>query len=182
MRKIGFTDAPDILGFIACLALIILGFYLLLRKQPFNRYRSNRIKSKNILKKINAFPFEEQRMAYLRKIDPFVFEELLLDAFESKGFKVIRNKRYTGDQGIDGVVWKAGQKYLIQAKRYKGHIKLKHITEFSDLVETHDCQGLFCHTGKTGLGSKTASKVNGKIIIISGSTLLDLISQKSLSH
>ncbi|WP_192840691.1 restriction endonuclease, partial [Enterobacter hormaechei] len=43
-------------------------------------------------------------MNYLRKIDPFVFEELLLEGFEAHGFRTIRNKRYTGDGGIDGQV------------------------------------------------------------------------------
>ncbi|MEX6059375.1 restriction endonuclease [Enterobacter hormaechei] len=42
------------------------------------------------------------KINYLRKIDPFVFEELLLEGFEAHGFRTIRNKRYTGDGGIDG--------------------------------------------------------------------------------
>ncbi|WP_407233716.1 restriction endonuclease [Escherichia coli] len=31
-----------------------------------------------------------------------MFEELLLEGFEAHGFRTIRNKRYTGDGGIDG--------------------------------------------------------------------------------
>jgi len=48
-----------------------------------------------LIKKLNY------SIAYLRKIDPYVFEELLLEALLSKGFKITRNKRYSGDGGID---------------------------------------------------------------------------------
>src|SRR3546814_11160707 len=42
--------------------------------------------------------------ARLRAMDPLAFEELLLEAFERRGHRVIRNRRYTGDGGIDGEV------------------------------------------------------------------------------
>ncbi|MGM8474744.1 restriction endonuclease, partial [Enterobacter hormaechei subsp. steigerwaltii] len=73
-----------------------------------------------------------QKINYLRKIDPFVFEELLLEGFEAHGFRTIRNKRYTGDGGIDGQVIIGKYRYLIQAKRYRGHIALQHVQEFDD--------------------------------------------------
>lgn len=62
-----------------------------------------------MIDKINTFPHFGQKIAYLRKIDPFVFEELLLEGFERRGFEVIRNRRYTGDGGIDGRVKIDGQ-------------------------------------------------------------------------
>nr|WP_306670548.1 restriction endonuclease [Acidithiobacillus ferrooxidans] len=43
-----------------------------------------------------------RRIAYLRKIDPLVFEELVLDAFQKEGWLVQRSTRYSGDGGIDG--------------------------------------------------------------------------------
>ena len=57
-------------------------------------------------------------MKYLRKINPYVFEELLLLAFERRGMRVIRNSRYSGDGGLDGQVLIDGERWLIQAKRY----------------------------------------------------------------
>ncbi len=39
-------------------------------------------------------------------------------------------------------------RYLIQAKRYRGHIALQHVQEFEKLLKRHNCRGLFCHTGK----------------------------------
>ena len=53
-------------------------------------------------RKIQTLPAFGYKIAYLRKIDPFTFEELLLEGFESHGFRTIRNKRHTGDGGIDG--------------------------------------------------------------------------------
>ncbi len=58
------------------------------------------------------------------------------------------NKRYTGDGGIDGEVIIGKYRYLIQAKRYRGHIALQHVQEFEKLLKRHNCRGLFCHTGK----------------------------------
>ncbi|BBU78781.1 hypothetical protein EIMP300_01810 [Escherichia coli] len=76
-----------------------------------------------------------------------MFEELLLEGFEAHGFRTIRNKRYTGDGGIDGQVIIGKYRYLIQAKRYRGHIALQHVQEFEKLLKRHNCRGLFCHTG-----------------------------------
>ncbi|PIJ42321.1 restriction endonuclease, partial [Serratia sp. OPWLW2] len=71
-----------------------------------------------------------QRLAYLRKINPYVFEELLLLAFERQGYAVIRNTSYSGDGGLDGQVIIEGKTYLIQAKRYGRTITPSHITSF----------------------------------------------------
>lgn len=162
---------------IVCFLLIFLVLWYVSRKRVFDRHRHNRKKSKKILQKIRSFPFAGQRISYLRTIDPFVFEELLLDAFEAKGFTVKRNKRYTGDQGIDGVLWKEGRKYLIQAKRYKGHINLSHVKDFIALVDEYKCHGIFCHTGRTGKQSRQTVKELTNITILSGESLIDLISQ-----
>lgn len=159
------------------LVFIFLVLYYTCRKRRFNRHRHNRMKSKKILHKIRSFPFAGQRISYLRTIDPFVFEELLLDAFEAKGYKVVRNKRYTGDQGIDGVVWKGDRKYLIQAKRYRGHINLKHVRDFIRLVSEQKCHGFFCHTGRTGKQSRSIINEHKNITIISGESLIELMSE-----
>ncbi|WP_407200924.1 restriction endonuclease [Enterobacter cloacae] len=93
-------------------------------------------------------PEFRQRIAYLRKINAFVFEEMLMEAIERAGHKVYRNKRYTGDGGIDGKALINGHYYLIQAKRYTGHVTTDHVSSFkaSSLRETS--AGNFCHTGK----------------------------------
>ena len=111
--------------------------------------------------------------SYLRKIDPFVFEELILHTFKMKGFKIKRNKKYTGDGGIDGKVVINNQLYLIQAKRYSNFINPRHIENFASLCKSYNTKGFFIHTGKTGPESKNITKQFKNIEIISGSKLFD---------
>lgn len=108
-----------------------------------------------------------------------IFSALLLEGFEAHGFRTIRNKRYTGDGGIDGQVIIGKYRYLIQAKRYRGHIALQHVQEFEKLLKRHNCRGLFCHTGKTGAGSKSVSIASERMEIISGQRLIDLLTPGS---
>ncbi|HGV4140861.1 TPA: restriction endonuclease, partial [Escherichia coli] len=135
--------------------------------------------ARRVLERIKTLPGFPQKINYLRKIDPFVFEELLLEGFEAHGFRTIRNKRYTGDGGIDGQVIIGKYRYLIQAKRYRGHIALQHVQEFEKLLKRHNCRGLFCHTGKTGAGSKSVSIASERMEIISGQRLIDLLTPGS---
>ncbi len=157
------------------LFLIIISAIKLLKKWLLNKHRQNIKKAKKILIKLSSIKNKGSILVYLRKIDPFVFEELLLCAYEQKGFKVIRNKRYTGDGGIDGKVVINGSIYLIQAKRYANHINPKHVESFAEICRKQHCKGLFIHTGKTGAKSYQSTK--GLIDIISGSRLLDLIAK-----
>jgi restriction system protein len=114
-------------------------------------------------------------MNYLRKIDPFVFEELLLTHFENKGFKIIRNKKYTGDGGFDGTIFnKNNEKILIQAKRYTNYIHKKDLLNFEQLVIENHCKGFFIHTGKTSKNNLLFAD-NENISIYSGNKLLDLL-------
>lgn len=159
--------------------LIIIGLFLLVIiysiPKKKNRHQRNIHNSKKIILKINSFPFEGQKLNYLKKIDPFVFEELLLSAFQNRGYKIKRNTKYTGDGGIDGVVYdKQNNMYLIQAKRYSNYINKEHIKEFGKLLKSKNCKGFFIHTGKTGKGSLIEGS-NYNMEIISGSKLLSLI-------
>lgn len=116
-----------------------------------------------------------KQFSYIRKVDPFVFEEMILTALKDSGFKIKRNKRYTGDGGIDGKVIIDGVMTLIQAKRYKGHIAAQHVTEFEDICRRKGCKGLFVHTGRTG---KQAKANSNDVAIISGQRMLNLLSGK----
>ncbi len=147
----------------------------------FRRYRVRHGRHKRMQRtagrvrsKILTLPGFPQKLAYLRKINPFVFEELLLDGFELGGHKIARNKRYTGDGGIDGKVWIGNTLYLIQAKRYTGHVAIAHIKEFNELLERHQCKGFFCHTGKTRDSGKEFASTS-RLSIVSGQKLIQLI-------
>jgi restriction system protein len=56
---------------------------------------------------------------------------------------------------LDGRVTIAGKLYLIQAKRYRGHIKAKDIRDFDQVIQGEKVHGgFFIHTGRTGELSK----------------------------
>lgn len=80
-------------------------------------------------------------MQYLRKINPYVFEELLLLALERQGLTVVRNASYSGDSGTDGQVIIDDECWFIQAKRYSRAITPAHIRDFDQLLEQHTCCG-----------------------------------------
>lgn len=142
-------------------------------RKPGQRRRAR--KARRCLKVLASIDAPERKIAYMRKLDPFVFEELILEAFERHGHRVQRNQRYTGDGGIDGRVWLNGELHLIQAKRYAGHVSAAHIRDFGAVVQSYGCKGLFVHTGRTGAASRKAVTGN-HIRIISGQTLLHLVS------
>lgn len=115
-----------------------------------------------------------QLMLYLRTVNPYIFEELLLYAFERKGYKVIRNYRYSGDGGIDGQIIINGKRIPIQAKRYKSYIRREHVVSFARIVERRKLPfGLFIHTGRTG--GATGDPSSSLVRIVSGERLVDLL-------
>ncbi|MDH5665675.1 MAG: restriction endonuclease [Nitrosopumilus sp.] len=163
----------------AVIGICALLFFLLSQKN--SHWRKIR-KANAVIKKLRSFNgenIEGRVIGYLRKIDPFVFEELILNAFKERGVKILRNRRYTGDGGIDSRIIINDQPVFIQAKRYQSHINQKHVTEFGNLIARKKVQGLFVHTGKTGKGSREESKRHN-ITMISGSLLTNLVLGKPL--
>ncbi len=108
----------------------------------------------------------------MRKMSPYAFEELVLLAFESQGYKVRRNQAYSHDGGIDGQVKVRSKWYLIQSKRYSNYINANHVKAFDDLCKKRKTKGYFIHTGKTGSLSKSYTN---RSVIISGDRLLKLL-------
>jgi restriction system protein len=112
----------------------------------------------------------------LRRIDPFVFEELLLHCFKDAGYQVVRNQRYTGDNGIDGRIYRDGKLYLVQAKRYAGLIDAGHLREFENTIVRYSAAGgFFVHTGRTGDTAKAVSRQQGHVTLLSGLGLVDFV-------
>jgi len=147
-------------------------------KHQRNINSSKRILSK--LRKFNGRNINARVFTYIRKMDPFVFEELLLTCFEERGCRIRRGRRYTGDGGIDGTVWINGHQVILQAKRYTKHINSKDVAKFKALALATNSKALFVHSGITG---PTARKYidNSSIQIISGSTLINLLTCKPVN-
>ena len=131
-----------------------------------------------VYKRINNMIQETSPSAvfnYLRKVNPYVFEELVLLAYEKKGYQVKRNERYSGDGGVDGHVVINRIAIPVQSKRYAAHIKKQHVAAFEKLlVERNKPYGFFVHTGRTGKGSKGYEYPH--VRFVSGNKLIALIS------
>ncbi len=163
---------------ILSIAFLLCLLYPLWRSRAIRKKRHHRKQeqARRIINRLADIPAFPQKIAYLRKVDPFTFEEIVLEGFERKGFRVIRNKRYTGDGGIDGKVIIDSGTCFLQAKRYTGYISPSHVNAFSKLCEAHNTRGFFCHTGKTSKPLMKKIKTSDRIIIVSGKLLINLIS------
>lgn len=139
------------------------------------RHRRYRRRAAASLKQLPKLRDDAARIVWLRKVSPYVFEEMLLTALSRQGFRIQRNIKYSGDDGMDGQVWIAGQRWLIQAKRYNRTISAQHVAAFGELTARKQCRGFFIHTGRTGEVSRVALSRYPDIQLISGQRLLQLL-------
>jgi restriction system protein len=142
------------------------------RQRRHYRYQQT---AERVLARLKTLDGDGQRLVYLRKINPYVLEELLLTAFEQQGHNVTRSPSYSGDGGIDGQVLIDDRTWLIQAKRYSRSISPQHVSAFIRLLESRNQPGFFIHTGRTGPASRALSRDCSLIRIISGQQLLNLL-------
>lgn len=139
-------------------------------------------KGKTVLKKIKQISKEKDGnsnariISYLRKIDPYVFEEMMLSVIEDSNIRVYRNLQYSGDGGIDGIFKLDKGKVLVQCKRYSNYINHSDVSKLAMKVKSDKYYlGLFVHTGKTGQQSKKTTSEHGNVIFLSGSSLVDVL-------
>ena len=145
------------------------------------RHAAMQASAARTLDRLAGFANDGQVIAYLRRIDPFAFEEALLTAFERRGVYVRRNQRYTGDGGFDGEIQVDGGLVMIQAKRYSAAIDPAHVNDFGAACTERGVRGLFVHTGRTGPKSRGAAYASNEIEIISGGRLAALVSGKPVT-
>ena len=130
--------------------------------------------AKRLRKKIISANMSPTAMiSYLRKIDPYTFEELVLLSFKKAGYRIYRNRRYSRDGGIDGRIRKKGKTWLIQCKRYSKAISPAHVADLRRICISRRVSGVFVHTGRTGGTSRTAAY--GDVTFVSGTNLWRLI-------
>lgn len=139
--------------------------------------------AKKIVKKLKVINREPNSAAkiisYLRKINPYVFEELILNVIEDSNIRIIRNTRYSGDGGVDGIFKVKKGKVLIQCKRYSNYISHEDVLRLAKSVKDDKYYlGIFVHTGKTGQGAKEAMLIDKNILFVSGTVLVDLVTGK----
>ncbi|ESA37160.1 restriction endonuclease [Leptolyngbya sp. Heron Island J] len=112
----------------------------------------------------------------LRVICPFVYEAVLLTTIDDHGWRIMRSC-FTHDGGIDGTFFlPTGEKFLIQAKRYRGEIDPEHVIALASVVHREKAQGgVFIHTGFTCTDSRFVEELAGNITIIDGEDLVSLV-------
>lgn len=129
-----FTDA--LLWYVSTFFLLFLLIFL----------RSTHFKKKSI-KKIDRMTGEE-------------FELYLKKYFEEEGYRVSLTKR-TGDFGADLLLKKAGQKIVVQVKRYSGNVGLSAIQEANAAIKYYGANKAMVITNSYYTkGAKELAKVN----------------------
>lgn len=152
--------------------------YLKPSRRRHRRYIKQAAKELNVIKTLYQQGNIKGIFYHLRyKVNPYVFEEMVLTAIKDNRVKIIRNKSYSGDGGIDGQFIYQGERWLIQAKKYSHHINPQHVRLHEQLCLYRRNKGLFIHTGKTGRQARSR-----QVEIISGSNMVKLLAgQQSLS-
>ncbi|GGB52677.1 restriction endonuclease [Shewanella inventionis] len=159
--------------------VVISVIYLTIDTSKNKRWRVE--SSKSALHKIKNFELPAQVFAYVRRMDPFTFEELLLTSINRNSFvKIERNSKYTGDGGVDGRFYINGKLFLLQAKRYKGYVKTADVQSLVEKTEEHKAAGaIFVHTGKT-TNAALKKYTEGKVFIVSGHAMCALVQKGKL--
>ena len=155
------------------ISVLAVAFWLFAIRWDKKRHLLCRWAATQQLKRLQRFATQEERITHLRGVNPYVFEEMILSALKQRGYPIKRNKRYSGDGGIDGQAIIGSHCYLIQAKRYANHINPAHVQSFALLCKRRGKRGLFVHTGKTGQKSARIARFS-EIEIISGDRLLNM--------
>lgn len=160
----------------------ILFNWIRLKRLPEHQRRVRQARrTLRTLRNLKGVATEARLFAYMRKIDPLVFEELVLCSFELAGTFIVRNLRYSGDGGIDGRAWIPGYGWCgIQSKRYGGHICSDHVAKFgSTLAQSCLDLGFFVHCGRTG-SAAYQHLADRRIVLVSGQRLVALICRRQL--
>ncbi|WP_255264933.1 restriction endonuclease [Klebsiella pneumoniae] len=86
MTMIPFPTTENLILW-ACSAIALLAVVFFRRSVRHRRHKRKQQSARRVLERIKTLPGFPQKIDYLRKIDPFVFEELLLEGFEAHGFR-----------------------------------------------------------------------------------------------
>lgn len=137
------------------------------------RHRRNIRNAKNVLSKIRSFEHDGQIIAYLKKINPYVFEEMVVQLFKEAGYLIWLTPSYSGDGGVDGKVFHPAVGWCrIQSKRYGKAIRTQHVHDFIAVVGKR--HGFFVHSG-TSTDDIRALLRGTRVRMLSGAQLVRVI-------
>ena len=116
-----------------------------------------------------------RKLHHLRRMDPYVFEELVLWVYKRHGWEVVPTPR-SGDHGVDGFISRDGKRYAIQCKRYSKKVGEPAIHSLHGVVTKELANGGYLIT--TGEFTDEAvqwARATGAITLVSGRDLLLMI-------
>lgn len=178
MTIAGLAIPPIAIAAIGAVAFLVLMFCLprvpSASRRRHARKQASAARALATIGKLDPRANPGRLFAYLRKVDPFVFEEMILTELEARNHAIVRNRRYTGDGGSDGGFTLNGRKWLLQAKRYSRHINAADVSAFDQLCSVQGVRGLFVHTGRTGGKARDVERGTPYVRIISGKDLVAL--------
>ena len=92
-------------------AAVFVVLVLLLALQSFGlftarhrRHRRYQEQAARALQRLPQLRDDAARIVWLRKMNPYVFEEMLLSALSAQGHRIKRNASYSGGGGVDGEI------------------------------------------------------------------------------
>lgn len=110
----------------------------------------------------------------LDSISPQEFESVVLEAFARLGYQASHTP-WSGDEGIDGILVKAGKKTAVQCKKHKNTVGQPYLRDFLGAMVHAKCEeGIFVTTSEFSDGARALAKAN-KIKLIDGSQVIDLL-------
>ncbi|WP_321343142.1 restriction endonuclease [uncultured Draconibacterium sp.] len=138
----------------------------------------------------NAFIDLTQKLAielldYVKDIDPYKFEILVLDLLQAMGYGGNREEaaqvtKKSGDGGIDGIINEDRlglDKIYVQAKKWEGNVTISAIRDFGGTLLAHSAQkGIFITTSDFPKSAiDYCEKIDRTIILINGKRLTELM-------
>ena len=145
------------------------------RERRHARYQARALQAISAIRDLDPIANPARAFGYLRAVNPYVFEEMVLTLLARRGLKIQRNRSYSGDGGVDGAFELHGQRWLIQAKRYRNAINPSHLAAFEAVCAQSGAYGMFIHTGRTGPSSRAFERAAAHVRIVSGRDLLALV-------
>ena len=120
----------------------------------------------------------------LLKIDPFSFEDLVIELFKNMGYEVVGTKK-SNDGGIDFELYNndpiIGGKVIGQVKRYKNNIDIPKLREFESVLRNSDAmKGIYISTSNFSPQCERFASENN-ITLINGTILVNYLNEYGLN-
>ena len=154
--------------------ILALSFIIASRRTTMSKAKRG---AKKAWRKIQKAESPQKVFEIVRRMHPFAFEMLVINALKKKGVKAWHGRKFTGDGGVDGYAKIDGLMYFIQDKRYVRGINADHVFNFNVLCRQHNVYGLFVHPGITGTKARMMNS-DARVKIISGEKLLALLDRR----